>query len=178
MGKTEVENLDSKSILSNLSGIIANAKKEIESLKTEIKDAKSDDEMIKKNLDSVSNEFIENRKESLKVADSVIKIDNDILMKKNEYYVNFKNPCHIINNDTSIDEVNFKKLKNMIRENINLFKKIKNNHYSIKKDTNSISIDLKEYNYNSDKRARVRCIVINNIVNRYNRRLHKSSSSS
>ena len=33
MGKTEVENLDSKSILSNLSGIIANAKKEIESLK-------------------------------------------------------------------------------------------------------------------------------------------------
>ena len=47
----------------------------------------------------------------------------------------------------------------MIRENINLFKKIKNNHYSIKKDTNSISIDLKnlkkEYNYNSDKRARV-----------------------
>ena len=70
----------------------------------------------------------------------------------------------------------------MIRENINLFKKIKNNHYSIKKDTNSISIDLKnlkkEYNYNSDKRARVRCIVINNIVNRYNRRLHKSSSSS
>ena len=66
----------------------------------------------------------------------------------------------------------------MIRENVNLFKKIKNNHYSIKKDTNSISIDLKEYNYNSDKRARVRCIVINNIVNRYNRRLHKSSSSS
>ena len=70
----------------------------------------------------------------------------------------------------------------MIRENINLFKKIKNNHYSIKKDTNSISIDLKnlkkEYNYNSDKRARVWCIVINNIVNRYNRRLHKSSSSS
>ena len=170
--------MDSKSKLSILSGIIANPKKEIELLKTEIKDAKSDDEMIKKNLDSVSNEFIENRKESLKVADSVIKIDNDILMKKNEYYVNFKNPCHIINNDTSIDEVNCKKLKNMIRENINLFKKIKNNHYSIKKDTNSISIDLKEYNYNSDKRARVRCIVINNIVNRYNRRLHKSSSSS
>ena len=81
--------MDSKSKLSILSGIIANAKKEVESLKTESKDAKSDDEMIKKNLDSVSNEFIENRKESLKVADSVIKIDNDILMKKNEYYVNF-----------------------------------------------------------------------------------------
>ena len=81
--------MDSKSKLSILSGIIANPKKEIELLKTEIKDAKSDDEMIKKNLDSVSNEFIENRKESLRVADSVIKIDNDILMKKNEYYVNF-----------------------------------------------------------------------------------------
>ena len=81
MGKTEVENLDSKSILSNLSGIIANAKKEIESLKTEINDAKSDHVMNKKNLISVSNEFIE-RKESLKARDSVVNIDNDILTKK------------------------------------------------------------------------------------------------
>ena len=81
MGKTEVENLDSKSKLSNLSDIIANAKKEIESLKTEINDAKSDHVMNKKNLISVSNEFIE-RKESLKARDSVVNIDNDILTKK------------------------------------------------------------------------------------------------
>ena len=82
MGKTEVENLDSKSILSNLSGIIANAKKEIESLKTEINDAKSDHVMNKKNIISVSNEFIEKRKESLKFKDSFISISNDILTKK------------------------------------------------------------------------------------------------
>ena len=36
-------------------------------------------------------------KESLKVNDSLIKIDNDILMTKNEYYVNIKSQGHIIN---------------------------------------------------------------------------------
>ena len=36
MGKTEVENLDLKSKLNIVSGIIANAKKDLESLKTEI----------------------------------------------------------------------------------------------------------------------------------------------
>ena len=82
MGKTGVENLDSKSILSNLLGIIANATKEIKSLKTEINDAKSDHVMNKKNIISVSNEFIEKRKESLKVRDSFISISNVILTKK------------------------------------------------------------------------------------------------
>ena len=75
MGKTEVENLDS-------SGIIANDLKEIESLETEINDAKSDPVMNKKNIISVSNEFIEKRTESLKVRDSFISISNDILTKK------------------------------------------------------------------------------------------------
>ena len=82
MGKTEVENLDSRSILSNLSGIIANAQKEIKSLKTEINDGKSDHVINKKNIISVSNEFIEKRKESLKVRDSFISISNVILTKK------------------------------------------------------------------------------------------------
>ena len=82
MGKTEVENLDSRSILSNLSGIIANAQKEIKSLKTEINDGKSDHVVNKKNIISVSNEFIEKRKESLKIRDSFISINNDILTKK------------------------------------------------------------------------------------------------
>ena len=36
MGKTEVENLDLKSKLNIVSGIIANAKKDLESFKTEI----------------------------------------------------------------------------------------------------------------------------------------------
>ena len=47
MGKTNGENLDSKIKLSILS---VNAKKDIESLKTEIKDVKSDIAMNKKNL--------------------------------------------------------------------------------------------------------------------------------
>ena len=50
MGKTNGENLDSKIKLSILSGIIVNAKKDIESLKTEIKDVKSANAMNKKNL--------------------------------------------------------------------------------------------------------------------------------
>ena len=50
MGKTEVENLGLKSKLNIVSGIMANAKKDLESLKTEIKDVKSDHAMSKKNL--------------------------------------------------------------------------------------------------------------------------------
>ena len=42
MGKTNGENLDLKSKLNIVSGIIANAKKDLESLKTEINDVKSD----------------------------------------------------------------------------------------------------------------------------------------
>ena len=124
MGKTEAENLDSKSILSHLSGIIANATKEIKSLKTEINDAKSDHVMKKKNIIFVSNEFIDQRKESLKVRDRFVSISNDILTKKNEYQVNIKNPHYIINNDTSINKTNRIKLRNMMRENIDSIKNI------------------------------------------------------
>ena len=48
MGKTEVENLDLKSKLNIVSGTIANAEKDLESLKTEINDVKSDCAMSKK----------------------------------------------------------------------------------------------------------------------------------
>ena len=82
MGKTNGENLDLKSKLNIVLGIIANAKKDLESLKTEIKDVKSDHAMIKNNLNSLNNEFIEYLKESLKVSDNLIKIKNDILIKK------------------------------------------------------------------------------------------------
>ena len=94
MGKTEVEILDFKSKLNIVLGIIVNAEKDLESLKTEINDAKSDRAMSKKNLNSFNNEFIKYLKESLKVSHSLIKIDDDILMTKNEYYVNNKNRSH------------------------------------------------------------------------------------
>ena len=82
MGKTEVEKLDSKSKLNIVSDTIANAKKGLESLKTEINDVKSDCAMSKKGLNSFNNEFIDYLKKSLKVTDNLIKIDNDILMTK------------------------------------------------------------------------------------------------
>ena len=55
--------------------------------------------MSKKGLNSVNNEFYDYLIKSLKANDNLIKINNDILMTKNEYYVNIKNKGHIINND-------------------------------------------------------------------------------
>ena len=144
MGKTEVENLDLKSKLNIVSGIIANAKKDLESLKTEINDVKSDRAMSKKDLNSLNNEFIEYLKESLEVSDNLIKIDNDILMAKNEHYVNIKTRCHVIKSDTLKTKANCIKLKSMSQKNVMSLKNIKNNLYSVKKDTDSLSIDLKK----------------------------------
>ena len=53
------ENLNSKSKLSVVSGILANAKKELESFKIELNDFKSDHAMSKNNLNSLNNEFYE-----------------------------------------------------------------------------------------------------------------------
>ena len=114
MVKTEFENLDLKSKLNIVSGIIANAKKDLESLKTKINDVKSDRAMFKKDLNSFNNEFSECLKESLKVSNSLIKIDNDILMTKNESSINTKNRHHVIRNDTLIITTNCIKLKSMI----------------------------------------------------------------
>ena len=104
MQKTEVENLDLKSKLSIVSGTIANAKKDIESFKTKINDFKSDHAMPKKGLNSLNNEFYDYLIKSLKVNDNLVKINNDILMTKNEYYVNIRNKGHIINNDMLINK--------------------------------------------------------------------------
>ena len=132
MGKINGENLDLKRKLNIVRGIIANAKIDLESLKTEVNDVKSDHAMIKKDLNSLKKEFIECLKESLKVNDSLIKIDNYILMTKNEYYVNINNQGHIINN-MLINKTKCIKLKSLIQENINSLKNIKNNLYNVKK---------------------------------------------
>ena len=50
MGKTDGKNLDLKSKLNIVSCIIANAKKDLESLKTEINNVKNDHAMFKKDL--------------------------------------------------------------------------------------------------------------------------------
>ena len=65
-------------------------------------------------------------------------------MTKNEYYVNIKNQGHIINNDLLINKTNYIKLKSVVRENINSLKNIRNNLFNVKKDSNSLSIDLKK----------------------------------
>ena len=90
MGKINVKNSDLKRKLNIVSGIIANAKKDLESLKTEINDVKSDHAMFKKDLNFLNNEHSECLKESLKVTDNPIKIDNVILMTKNEFYIILK----------------------------------------------------------------------------------------
>ena len=55
--------------------------------------------MFKKDLNFLKNEFSEYLKESLKITDNLIKIDNDILMTKNESYINIKNRHHVIKNN-------------------------------------------------------------------------------
>ena len=156
MGKKEVENLDLKNKLNIVSGIIANAKKDLESLKTEISNVLK---VIVQCLKKVQILLIMN---SLNVADNLIKIDNDILMTKSEFYINIKNRRHIINNDTLITKTNCIKLKSTLRENVKSLKNIKNNLYSVKKDSDSIQIDLKklkeEFINNFNKRAKIRSI--------------------
>ena len=138
MGKTEVENLDLKSKLNIVSGIIANAKKDLESLKTEVNDVKSDCAMSKKGLNSFNNEFIYYLKESLKVIDNLIKNDNDILMSKSAFYINIKNRRHIINNDTLITKTNCIKLKSTLQENVRLLKNIKIIFVALKKTVSKL----------------------------------------
>ena len=91
MGKTEVENLNLKSKLSI-------AEKGIESFKTKINDFKNDHAISKKGLNSLNNEFYNYLIKSLKVNDNLVKLDNDILMTENDYYINIRNKGHIINN--------------------------------------------------------------------------------
>ena len=144
MGKTEAKNLDLKSKLSIVLGTIANVKKDIESFKNESNDFKSDHAMSKKGLNSLKNEFYDYLIKSLKVNDNLVKLNNDILMTKNEYYVNIKNKSPIINNNTLITKTNCIKLKSVVRENINSLKNIENKLYNIKKYNNNLSIDFKK----------------------------------
>ena len=160
--------MDLKSKLNIVSGIIANAKKDLESLKTEINDVKSDHAVFKKDLNSLNNEFSEYLKEPLKVTDNLIKIDNDILMIKNDKksYINIKNRHHVIRNDTLIITTNCIKVKSMIRENVKSLRNLKNNLYSVKKDSDSTQIDLKikeEFINNFNKRAKIRSIILSKI---------------
>ena len=114
MGKTEAKSLDLKSKLSIVLATIANPKKDIESFKNEFNDFKSDHAMSKKCLNSLNNEFYDYLIKSLKVNDNLVKLNNDILMTKNEYYVNIKNNRSIINNDTLITKTNCIKLKSVV----------------------------------------------------------------
>ena len=123
MGKTEVENLDLKSKLSIVSGTKPSAKKDTESFKTEFNDFKSDHAMSKKDLNSLNNEFYDYLIKSLKVNDNLVKLNNDILMTKNQYYVNIRNKGHIINNDMLMNKTKCIKVKSVVRENINSLKK-------------------------------------------------------
>ena len=85
-------------------------------------------------------------------------------MTKNESYINTKNRHHVIRNDTLIITTNCIKLKSMIRENAKSLKNIKNNLYGVKKDIDSIQIDLKKlkegFINNVNKRAKIRSIFL------------------
>ena len=133
--------------------------------------------MSKKGLNFLNNEFYDYLIKSLKVNDNLVKLNNDILMTKNEYYVNIRNKGHIINNDMLINKTKCIKSKSVVRENINSLKNIKNNLYNVKKDNNSLSIDLKklkeEYINKSNKRVKARSNFTYIIANRFNKRFDR-----
>ena len=76
-----------------------------------------------------------------------------------------------------ITNTNCIKSKSMIRENINSLKNIKNNLYSVKKDTHSLSINFKKLKEDhiskSNKRVKVQFILINININRFNKRFNR-----
>ena len=82
------------------------------------------------------------------------------------------NRDHIINNDMLINKTKCVKSKSVVLENINSLKNIQNNLYNVKKDNNSLSIDLKklkeEYINKSNKRAKARSIFIDIKANSFN----------
>ena len=88
-------------------------------------------------------------------------------MTKSEFFINIKNWRHIINNDTLITKTNWIKLKSTLRENVKLLKNIKNNLCSVKKDSDTIQIDLKklkeEFINNFNKSAKIRSITTTEI---------------
>ena len=88
-------------------------------------------------------------------------------MTKSEFYINIKNQRHIINNDALITKTNCIKLKSTLRKNVKSLKTIKNNLYSVKKDSDSIQIYLKklkeEFINNFNKRTKLRSITITKI---------------
>ena len=65
----------------------------------------------------------------------------------------------------------------MLREYVNSLRKLKNDFYSAKKDSHSIQIDLKKLKEESinnlNKRVKMRSIVIDNKVNRFNKRFNR-----
>ena len=85
-------------------------------------------------------------------------------MTKNKSYINIKNQNYVIRNDKLIIATNYIKLKSMIRENVRSLKNIKNNVYSVKKESDSIQIDLKmlkeKYINNFNKRVKIWSIII------------------
>ena len=115
----------------------------MESFKNEFNDFKSDHAMSKKGLNSLNNEFYDYLIKSLKVNDNLVKLNNDILMTKNEYYVKIKNKNPIINNDTLISKTNCIKLKSVVRENISSLKTLKIIITTLKKTIITFQLILK-----------------------------------
>ena len=103
-------------------------------------------------------------------------------MTKSESYINIENRYHAIKNNTLIISTKCIKFKSVIRENVKSLRNIKNNLYSVKKDTDSILIDLKklkeEFINNSNKRIKTQFIIINAKIktNKVNHSNNKPSS--
>ena len=139
MEKIRCENLVLKSKLSDLLSTIANAEKELESLKTDLNNVKSEHKKSKKGLDYLKNTFDMSRKESLLVADRLIVLSDETLLARNEIYYRKRESC-IVKNDTLlvINECNV--LNSIIQKDVRSVKSIKNKLYNAKKDNDAFKV--------------------------------------
>ena len=129
MAKIRCEKLVLESKLNNLLSTIANGEKDLESLKIDFNNLKSEHMKSTKGLHYLKNFFDMSRKESLLVTDRHIVLSDETLLARNEIY-NKKRENHIIkiNTLTIINECNV--LKSMIRKDVILVKSIRNKLYN------------------------------------------------
>ena len=140
MAKIRCGKLVLESKLNNLLSTIANGEKDLESLKIDFNNVKSEHMKSTKGLHYLKNIFDMSRKESLLVTDRHIVLSDETLLARNEIYNN-KRENHIIKIDTLtiINECNV--LKSMIRKDVILVKSIRNKLYNARKGIGTFKVN-------------------------------------
>ena len=127
-------------IYENLLNTITNAEKELESLKTDLNDIKSEHKVSKIDPDSIKNTHDQSRKESLLICTELMQISAEIILERNGLHV-FKKEVHAFKNDILLVNNECNMLKSTIRKDLGLVKTIRNKLYNTRKDIDAFKIN-------------------------------------